>query len=487
MKTKLLPVVVAGGGGTRLWPLSRQAHPKQFIALHGQHSLLQATLLRLQGLPALAGNSTGILPGLLIGNEAHRFMILRQARDVACEPGGLVLEPEGRGTAAALTVAALYAQSIDGEDPVLLMLPADHLVRDEAVWQQAVLNALPLAQDGQLVTFGIPPDQPATGYGYIETGAAHDSLADAAVLQRFVEKPDRATAEQYYAAGNYLWNSGLFMLRASLWLKLIAHANPDILKCSREALDQCERDGLFLRLQGEAFGRCPNDSVDYAVMEQLDRHADVRACVYRMDCGWSDVGSWDSVRTALEPDQHGNARHGDVLLQDVQNSLVYADHRLVSLLSCRDLVVVETADAVLVADRHQAQQVRDIVDALAAQDREEHLQHRLAYRPWGSYDVIDEGERFKVKRIQVEPGHKLSLQRHRHRAEHWIVVRGQARVTRDGEVLDLNENESTFIPAGTRHRLENPGPDMLEIIEVQSGSYLGEDDIERFEDDFGRT
>lgn len=467
--TELIPVLLSGGSGTRLWPLSRETHPKQFQPLVGEQSLLQATWRRLEGLPG-AGRP------IVVANEEHRFMVAEQLRQVGVAPAALLLEPVGRNTAPAIAVAALQAQA-GGGDPLLLVLPSDHVIRDEAGFRAAVLAAVPAAEAGALVTFGIVPAGPETGYGYIQAAAGEGVRA----VARFVEKPDLATARDYVASGRYFWNSGMFLFRASRYLDELQRFAPAIVEAARAALAGGKRDADFLRLGRAAFEASPSDSIDYAVMEKTDA-----AAVLPIDVGWSDVGSWSALWEIADQDPDGNAHHGDVLALGCRNTLAWGGRRLVSLLGLKDVIVVDTDDALLVAARDQVQQVKDIVARLKAERRPQASVHRKVYRPWGSYDGIDSGERFQVKRIVVNPGAALSLQMHHHRAEHWIVVSGSARVTCDDKVFLLAENQSTYIPLGSKHRLENPGKVPLELIEVQSGSYLGEDDIVRFEDVYGR-
>ncbi len=467
--TELIPVLLSGGSGTRLWPLSRETHPKQFQPLVGEQSLLQATWRRLDGL-AGAGRP------IVVANEEHRFMVAEQLRQAGVAPAALLLEPVGRNTAPAIAAAALQAQA-GGGDPLLLVLPSDHVIRDEAGFRAAVLAALPAAEAGALVTFGIVPTGPETGYGYIQAAGGQGVRP----VGRFVEKPDLATAQAYVASGDYFWNSGMFLFRASRFLGELQRFAPAMVAAVRAALAAGKRDADFLRLDRAAFEACPADSIDYAVMEKTSA-----AAVLPIDVGWSDVGSWSALWEIADQDPDGNAHHGDVLALGCRNTLAWGGRRLVSLLGLQDVIVVDTDDALLVAARDQVQKVKDIVARLKADGRAQASIHRKVYRPWGSYDGIDSGERFQVKRIVVNPGASLSLQMHHHRAEHWIVVSGSARVTCDDKVFLLAENQSTYIPLGSRHRLENPGRVPLELIEVQSGSYLGEDDIVRFEDVYGR-
>jgi mannose-1-phosphate guanylyltransferase/mannose-6-phosphate isomerase len=467
--TELIPVLLSGGSGTRLWPLSRETHPKQFQPLVGEQSLLQATWRRLDGL-AGAGRP------IVVANEEHRFMVAEQLRQAGVAPAALLLEPVGRNTAPAIAAAALQARS-GGGDPLLLVLPSDHVIRDEAGFRAAVLAAVAAAEGGALVTFGIVPTGAETGYGYIQAAAGEGVRP----VRRFVEKPDLATAQAYVASGEYFWNSGMFLFRASRYLEELERFAPAMVAAVQAALAAGKRDADFLRLDRTAFEACPADSIDYAVMEKT-----AAAAVLPIDVGWSDVGSWSALWEIADQDADGNAHHGDVLALGCRNTLAWGGRRLVSLLGLQDVIVVDTDDALLVAARDQVQQVKDIVARLKAEGRAQASIHRKVYRPWGSYDGIDSGERFQVKRIVVNPGASLSLQMHHHRAEHWIVVSGSARVTCDDRVFLLAENQSTYIPLGSRHRLENPGKVPLELIEVQSGSYLGEDDIVRFEDVYGR-
>ena len=465
---KLQPVLLSGGSGTRLWPLSREAYPKQFLPLAGEHTMLQDTWRRVAPL-------AGAAP-IVVANEEHRFLAGEQLRLVGVEHADILLEPVGRNTAPAIAAAALQA-SADGEDPLLLVLPSDHVVRDPEAFRAAVTEAIPDAEAGALVTFGIVPSAPETGFGYIQ---AAEGQGVRQVL-RFVEKPDAATARGYLESGGYYWNSGMFLFRASRYLAELERFRPDILSAVRAAFAGAPRDGDFIRLQREAFAACPADSIDYAVMEKT---ADAR--VLPVDIGWNDVGSWSALWEVSEQDGDGNARQGDVIAVDSRNSYAYA-RRLVALVGVDDLVVVETDDAVLVARKDRVQQVKDVVARLKSDQRSHAVLHREVHRPWGSYDSIDQDAGFQVKRIKVKPGARLSLQSHKHRAEHWIVVRGTAEVTVDENVFMVQENESTYIPLGAVHRLTNPGRIPLELIEVQVGSYLGEDDIVRLDDVYNRV
>ena len=465
---QLQPVLLSGGSGTRLWPLSREAYPKQFLPLAGDDTMVQATWRRVEALADLAP--------IAVANEEHRFLVAEQLRQVGAPVPAILLEPVGRNTAPAIAAAALQAMA-GGADPLLLVLPSDHVVRDVAGFQRAVREASSAAEAGALVTFGVVPDAPETGFGYIQAEAG-DGLRQ---VLRFVEKPDAATARSYLDAGGYYWNSGMFLFRASRYLEELARFRPDIVDAVRAAHAAARHDGDFVRLDKDAFSACPSDSIDYAVMEKT---AD--AMVLPVDIGWNDVGSWSALWDVAERDADGNAHHGDVIAVDSRNSYAYAQ-RLVALVGVDDIVVVETDDAVLVARKDKVQEVKQVVARLKQEQRSQAVLHREVHRPWGSYDSVDNGGRHQVKRIKVKPGAALSLQMHHHRAEHWIVVSGTAKVTRGDETLLLSENESTYIPLGVKHRLENPGKVPLELIEVQSGSYLGEDDIVRFEDVYGRS
>jgi mannose-1-phosphate guanylyltransferase/mannose-6-phosphate isomerase len=472
------PVILSGGSGTRLWPLSREKYPKQLLPLIGDDSLLQTTVRRVEGVGTLT-------EPMVVCNEEYRFVIAEQLRLMG-QPGRIVLEPMGRNTAPALTLAALAAQR-DGADPVLLVMPADHVILEKAAFQAVVRQGAALAEQGAIVTFGITPDSPETGYGYIQAGKAYGD-GPASVIARFVEKPDLATAQSYLDAGTYSWNSGLFMLKASVWLAAMAVCRADILAACQVAWDAGKADGEFLRVGKDAFAACPSDSIDYAVMERIasGQAGLPPGVVIPLAAGWSDVGAWDALWQVLPKDAAGNVAQGDVLLHDCRNTLALSEGRLIACVGVDDVVVVETADAILVAHKDKTQDVKKIVDALKQQGRSEGQLHRKVVRPWGWYDSVDNGARFQVKRIVVKPGGALSLQMHHHRAEHWIVVSGTAKVTCGEKTFLVTENESTYIPLGTTHRLENPGRVELEMIEVQSGSYLGEDDIVRFEDVYGR-
>lgn len=463
---EILPVVLCGGSGSRLWPLSREAYPKQFIALHQQKSLFEQTLQRLAALP-------GSLPPLVISHEQYRFSIREQMRAIAPE-GVILLEPASKNTAPAVTLAALWArQQPQTQAPLLLIVPSDHLMQDQG-FQQAVAEALPLASAGQLVIFGVHPDRPETGYGYIR----HQS----GKVVAFCEKPDVATAADYLADGRYLWNAGIILCRAEVWLDEMARWEPEILAACQVSLDQCTQDLNFVRCQPEAFADCPAISADHAVLERTDK-----AAVVPLDAGWSDLGSWTALHQTLPPDADGNRCQGDVLTWQSTGNYLHASSRLLAAVGVQDLVVVETPDAVLVTTPEHAQDVRQVVQQLQSAKRSEAEQHLKVARPWGSFESLSRGERYQVKHIVVHPGQSISLQCHHHRSEHWVVVRGTARVTKDSQVSLLSENQSVYIPLGAIHRLENPGSIDLEVIEIQSGSYLGEDDIIRYEDQYQRS
>lgn len=478
------PVVLSGGSGTRLWPLSREKYPKQLLPLIGDDSLLQATVRRVEG---IAGAE--LAAPMVVCNEEYRFVIAEQMRLMG-KPGTVVLEPLGRNTAPALTLAALAAAK-KGADPVLLVMPADHVIMDTAAFQSAVVKGAALADAGAVVTFGITPDAPETGYGYIQSGAAFGTDG-AKQIARFVEKPNLETARAYLREGTYSWNSGLFMMKASVWMSALELCRPDIAGACKAAWELGSTDGEFVRVGKDAFTACPSDSIDYAVMERLAGRGVAKPAglpvgvVIPLSAGWSDVGAWEALWNVLPKDADGNVAQGDVLMQDSRNTLAMSEGRLIACVGVDDLIVVETADAILVAHKNKTQDVKKIVDRLKKAGRSEGQAHRKVFRPWGWYDSIDHGDRFQVKRIVVKPGAALSLQMHHHRAEHWIVVSGTAKVTVGDKIVLLSENESTYIPLGTTHRLENPGKLALEMIEVQSGSYLGEDDIVRFEDVYGR-
>jgi len=477
MTLKLQPVILSGGAGTRLWPLSRRAYPKQFHALVDDSTLLQSTALRAANL-----DDTEILGPLVVCNELHRFMVAEQLRECGREAAGILLEPVGRNTAPALTLAAFHAH-VDGADPLMLVMPADHVIADQAAFEAALKNGIAPAAAGKVVTFGIVPDSPQTGYGYIRRG---ELMGDGVYqLQAFIEKPDRKTAETYLEQGGYLWNSGIFLLRAGRWLELVEQYCPEMLAAVGEAHAQGQQDMDFFRVKADAFEKSPSDSIDYAVMEPLSRQPN-QCVVVPLDAGWSDIGAWEALWAVSAQDESGNAVHGDVFAHDSTDNLLFSQSRMLAAVGIEHLVVVETPDAVLVAHKDAAQDVKKVTEYLDHQARGESEFHRCVHRPWGSFEGIDQGPRFQVKRLTVKPGATLSLQMHHHRAEHWVVVNGTARVTCDDKTFLLTENQSTYIPIGTRHRLENPGNVPLEIIEVQSGTYLGEDDIVRFEDVYNR-
>lgn len=467
----ILPVIMAGGSGSRLWPLSRQLNPKQFLQLCGDATLLQQTLARLEGLETT--------PPSIICNEDHRFMAAEQLRQMGESNASIFLEPVGRNTAPAIALAALQATAA-GDDPVMLVLAADHYIADQQAFQCAVGDAMKLAEEDKLVTFGIVPTQAETGYGYIQRGQSLPYHGYA--VARFVEKPAVATAQAYLDAGDYYWNSGMFMFKASVYLKALGDFRPDILAACTRAMEHAHPDLDFVRIDAAAFEKCPSDSIDYAVMEKTQD-----AAVIPLDAGWSDIGSWSALWEIGAKSADSNVVHGDVIATDTHNSLIRAEHRMVSTIGVQDMVVVETKDVVMVAHKDRVQDVKKIVGHLNDQGRHEHINHREVYRPWGMYDSIDSGERYQVKRITVKPGARLSVQLHHHRAEHWIVVSGTAQITVAEETKILSENESIYIPLGKTHCLENPGKIPLELIEVQSGSYLGEDDIVRFDDVYGRN
>ena len=476
---QVTPVILCGGSGTRLWPLSRTGFPKQFLCLTGNESLFQQAAQRLSEL----GNAgIQVASPLIVTGEDHRFLAAEQLRETGIELGRALLEPVGRNTAPALTLAALAATE-SGDDPILVVTPADQTIAAPSAFTAAMQQAITEAATGSIVILGIQPDRPETGYGYIKTAV---SPAPTLAVERFVEKPDAATAKTYIAEGGYYWNAGMFVLKASVWLKTLEHFRPDIAQATQHAWNNRTTDAAFIRPGKAEFTAIPSESVDYAVMEKCPG-SEFPIKMVPLDAGWNDLGAWDAVWNVLPKDEVGNAHLGDVLTTDSCNTLVHATSRLVSLVGVENLVIIETPDAVLVADKSRSQDVKHIVNALNANGREEHTLHRKVHRPWGWYDSIDEGGHFKVKRIQVKPGASLSLQKHHHRAEHWIVVRGTAEITNGENVLLLTENQSTYIPLGELHRLANPGTIPLEIIEVQSGSYLGEDDIVRYEDTYGRT
>ena len=459
-------VIMAGGSGTRLWPLSRAGHPKQFLKLHGGDTMLQSTMKRLEGLD--------VSSSVTICNEEHRFFVAEQLREID-KLGSIILEPVGKNTAPAIALSAITAD----DDPLLLVLAADHVIRDEVAFTSAVNKALPLAESGKLVTFGIVPNEAHTGYGYIKMG---DKDCSGFVVDKFVEKPSIDVAREYIDSGSYLWNSGMFLFKASRYLEELEKFRPDIYESCVASADELVSDLDFLRVNKEVFEKCPSESIDYAVMEKT-----TDAVVVPMDAGWSDIGSWSSLWDISEKDQEGNVTHGDVIVHNTKDCYVRTDSKLVAAVGLDEIVIVDTKDALMVAHKDSVQDAKLIAQELKTKERSEWELHREVYRPWGKYDSIDNGERYQVKRITVKPGAKLSVQMHHHRAEHWIVVSGSAKVTNDEKTFLLAENESTYIPVGVIHALENPGKVNLELIEVQSGSYLGEDDIVRFEDLYGRV
>ncbi|PCI53716.1 MAG: mannose-1-phosphate guanylyltransferase/mannose-6-phosphate isomerase [Alphaproteobacteria bacterium] len=467
----MIPVILSGGSGTRLWPLSRPLYPKQFLALHTDKTLFQETVSRLKHL--------GSLDPIVVCNDEHRFIVAENLRDIGCTAQNIILEPVGRNTAPAIAAAALVAMK-DGDDPILIVLPADHIIENIDAFGTAVEMAKKLASKGALVTFGITPTEAHTGYGYIELGKSLETgvhkIAD------FKEKPDQETAEEFVKSGQYLWNGGMFCFRASSFLAELKKLQPALLKQVKNAVDGSKVDLDFDRLDRDAFEQCPDISIDYAVMEHTKN-----GVVVALDAAWSDIGAWDSVWNVSAKDADGNVCKGDVIVHDSKNNLIYSQNKLVSVLGVEGLVVVETQDAILVANKGSVQDVKKIVDILKAAGRSEAKHHRTVYRPWGHYDSICMGERDQVKRITVKPGAKLSLQKHHHRSEHWVVVKGTAYVTKGDDILTLTENESVYLPLGIVHALENPGKIDLEIIEVQTGAYLGEDDIIRLEDQYGRV
>ena len=468
----LIPVILSGGAGTRLWPLSRELYPKQFLPLVGDRTMIQDTALRTVGLPEATDP-------IIVCNEAHRFLVAEQLRQVGIEPRSIILEPIGRNTAPAVAIAALAATAGGAKsDPLLLVLPADHVLTDVAAFRKAVETAIPAAREGRLVTFGIVPTYAETGYGYIRQGPARGAVHDVA---EFVEKPDTARAKTLVASGDYLWNSGMFLLPARAYLDELGRLDSVMLAACRKAFDAAVRDLDFVRLDKSAIESCRADSIDYAVMEKT-----TRAAVVPLAAGWSDVGSWASLQDALPPDAAGNVMRGDVVAEGSSNCLLYSTDRLVAVVGLDEHVVIETKDAVMVAPKRRVQDVKRLVERMKKAGRTEPSLHREVFRPWGSYDSVDAGPRFQVKRLSVKPGASLSLQKHAHRAEHWVVVKGTARITRNDEVFLLEENQSTYIPIGAVHRIENPGTEVLQIIEVQSGGYLGEDDIVRLDDTYGR-
>ena len=479
----MLPVIMAGGSGTRLWPLSRGNYPKQFLSLYGEQTMLQQTISRLEGL-----NNQ---PSMLICNEEHRFIAAEQIRQLGLEHSGIFLEPAGRNTAPAIALAAFKAleNNTDEDDPILLVLAADHVIENKDEFQKSIKQAYVHAQDDKLVTFGIVAKTPETGYGYVKRGETiKNQFGSSFRVSSFVEKPDLDTARSYVDSGDYYWNSGMFMFKASRYLTALKQFRPDIYAACEKSMAQQSVDNDFIRIDTEAFLACPDESIDYAVMEPICQLAGITdAVVVPMDAGWNDIGGFSVLWQVSNKDNNGNVFKGDVKSSNTQNSLVMSDDKLVALVGVEDLVIINTKDAILVAHKDKAQEVKSIVNELKKEERSEATFHSEVYRPWGKYDSLDNGERFQVKRITVKPGAKLSVQMHHHRAEHWVVVSGTAKITNgDNEIL-LTENQSTYIPIGVVHVLENPGVIPLELIEVQSGSYLGEDDIVRFEDKYGRS
>jgi mannose-1-phosphate guanylyltransferase/mannose-6-phosphate isomerase len=476
----ITPVILCGGSGTRLWPLSRSAFPKQFLVLSGKTTLFQQAVDRLQHLQS---SDIKLNETLVVTNEKHRFLVLHQLREMKDIKAQLLLEPVGCNTAPALTLAALQANN-KGDDPTLVVTPADQTVKDQAAFTRSLHRAIEVAEKGSIVVLGIKPTKADTGFGYVKKDASEDEHHAFKVLN-FTEKPDLTTAERYIKSDDYFWNGGMFVLRASVWLKAIQHFSPEIYEVTLQSFNQKTNDDLFIRPDENLFKAIPANSIDCAVIEKCPS-SNFEIKMVELDAGWSDLGSWDAVWQVGDKDKDQNVTFGDTLLENTKNSLIYANHKLVSAVGVDNLVVIETSDAIMIADRNNSQYVKVIVDKLRSQKREEQVLHRKVSRPWGWYDSLDEGENFKVKRIQVNPGASLSLQKHTKRAEHWIVVKGVAEVICNDKKITLKENESTYIPLGHTHRLSNPGKDILEIIEVQSGSYLGEDDIERFDDSYGR-
>ena len=466
---KIVPVILCGGAGTRLWPLSRELYPKQLLPLIDDKSLLQNTVLRLK-------DYKDATDPILVCNEEHRFLVAEQLREIDTRPATIILEPIGRNTAPVVALGAHVALTTD--DAILVVLPSDHLIPDNNALHEALDRAITLAEEDHLVTFGVTPTRPETGYGYIKAGAAENTGNK---VEAFVEKPDLATAEQYVSSGDYYWNSGMFVFKASQYLTELVKQRQDIASAVEKSFKSVSHDDLFTRVGEQDFTNCPKESIDYAVMEGTDN-----AAMVPLTAGWSDIGSWNALWEVSDKDENQNTIVGDVITENVNNSYIRAEHRLVSVVGIDDLIIVETADAILITSQSESQNVKKIVTSLQSCDRQERLTHRKVFRPWGYYESIDNGKSHQVKHIEVKPGASLSLQKHHHRAEHWIVVQGTAIVTLGDEVFQLSENESTYIPIGTVHRLENPGKIPLEIIEVQSGSYLGEDDIVRLEDNYGR-
>ena len=481
---KLSPVILAGGGGTRLWPLSREHYPKQFLKLFDENTLLQNTLLRLDDL----NTSIEVSDPLIICNEAHRFLVAEQCAQISRNVSNIILEPEGRNTAPALTIAAIQIIK-NNDDAIIIMMPADHIIEKVDLFHQAIKAGVGMAQDNYLVTYGIKPAAPETGYGYIHIAdeIRVSNNHNVHTIKGFTEKPEHSLAEQYISSGDYLWNSGIFMMKASVWLEKIKLIQKPIYDACLEAFDNGKTDGLFFRLDKQSFLENPNDSIDYAVMEKLAQNNDKKLAVIPVDIDWSDIGAWSSVWEINEKDSNNNYIEGDAIVEDSRNCFIKSERGLIVAIGCQDMVIVDSDDAIMIADRKKTQEVKKVVDQLKEGKRSEFLLHRKVYRPWGSYDSIDTGEIFQVKRLTINPGKRLSLQLHHKRAEHWVVVRGIATVTKGEEQFLLQENESTYIPIGMKHRLENATDKLLEIIEVQSGLYLGEDNIVRFDDDFNRN
>ncbi|AYF88196.1 mannose-1-phosphate guanylyltransferase/mannose-6-phosphate isomerase [Pseudomonas sp. JS3066] len=469
----MIPVILSGGSGSRLWPLSRKQYPKQFLALAGDQTLFQQTLQRL--------SFEGMQPAVLVANQDHRFIVQEQLDAIGLQPQAMLLEPFGRNTAPAVAIAAMQLVA-EGRDELMLVLPADHVLRDQQAFQQALELATSAAEKGEMVLFGVPAERPETGYGYIRSKADGALPEGISRVAQFVEKPNEDRAREYVASGDYFWNSGMFLFRASRFLEELKQHDVDIYDTCLLALERSKRDGVAVSIDSATFACCPDNSIDYAVMEKT-----ARACVVPLSAGWNDVGSWSSIWEVHEKDKNGNVTKGDVVVQDSHNCLVHGNGKLVSVIGLDDVVVVETKDAMMIAHKDRVQDVKKLVNKLDADGRSETQNHCAVYRPWGSYDSVDMGGRFQVKHITVKPGAQLSLQMHHHRAEHWIVVSGTAQVTCDDKVFLLTENQSTYIPIASVHRLANPGKIPLEIIEVQSGSYLGEDDIERLDDVYGRA
>ena len=482
--TKLYPVILCGGSGTRLWPMSREQYPKQLLSLVDEDTLLQSTVKRLQDLEKKLDDISVAEP-VIVTNESHRFLVAEQLREIGISQSHILLEPSAKNTAPALTLAAMLIEELD-PGSLMLVMPADHVIINTEAFMSAVNHGIESASGKGLVTFGIVPDHAETGYGYIKKENQSENIVR---IEEFVEKPDQKTAQTYLDSGDYVWNSGMFLFTASTWLSAIKQFRNDIFSSVEIAFKHKSQDMDFVRIDKALFEKTPSDSIDYAVMENVtkDSSADFSAYVISLDAGWSDIGSWDSLWEISEKNASGNVVKGDVFLENTNNSMVIAENRIVSVIGLSDVVVVETADAIMIAEKNASQDVKKIVKQLADKERDEIVTHRKVFRPWGNYESIDNGDRYQVKRIVVNPGARLSLQMHHHRAEHWIVVTGTAKVTRDEEVTLLSENESTYIPLGVKHRLENPGTIPLEIIEVQSGSYLGEDDIVRYQDEYGRN